>query len=209
MILNTPHPIFTSLNQINNVVLYNLKCFSKYLYRNNYLRGLCALKMSNVLRHVFRHFISNFLMPRKNNLLSFRSKLHILSSLLMYVVISRLSQTKTITDEIKIILKFTISLSIFQLSNNFYFLGNDISCSFDPNDNKIIQWVPHGVEVEHWLCNPRLSGSILGAGNLEKLFIWMIFHGVTQKQTVTESQSLSANSNDIPGAPPARRAHPS
>ena len=45
---------------------------------------------------------------------------------------------------------------------------------------------PHGVEVERWLCNPRVSGSIPGAGNLEKLFIWMKIHGLTQKQTVTE-----------------------
>ena len=42
----------------------------------------------------------------------------------------------------------------------------------------------HGVEVERWLCNPRVSGSI--PGDLEKLFIWMKIHGLTQKQTVTE-----------------------
>jgi hypothetical protein len=30
-------------------------------------------------------------------------------------------------------------------------------------------WVPHGVEVERWLCNPRVSGSNPGAGNLEKV----------------------------------------
>jgi hypothetical protein len=29
--------------------------------------------------------------------------------------------------------------------------------------------VPHGVEVERWLCNPRVSGSNPGAGNLEKV----------------------------------------
>jgi hypothetical protein len=29
--------------------------------------------------------------------------------------------------------------------------------------------IPPGVEVEHWLCNPRVSGSIPGAGNLEKV----------------------------------------
>ena len=45
---------------------------------------------------------------------------------------------------------------------------------------------PHGVEVERWLCNLRFSGSIPDAGNLEKLFIWMKIHGLTQKQTVTE-----------------------
>ena len=39
-----------------------------------------------------------------------------------------------------------------------------------------------GVEVEHWLCNPRVSGSIPSTGNSHK------------KQTVTELQSLSANS---------------
>ena len=52
----------------------------------------------------------------------------------------------------------------------------------------ITKWVPHGVEVERWLCNPRVSGSI--AGNLEKLFIWTKIHGITQKQTVTELYSL-------------------
>ena len=48
-----------------------------------------------------------------------------------------------------------------------------------PQQQIIFLWVPHGVEVERWLCNPRVSGSIPGAGNLEKLFIWM--HGLTQK----------------------------
>ena len=48
------------------------------------------------------------------------------------------------------------------------------------------QWVPHGVEVEHWLCKPRVSGSNPGAGNLEKQFIWMKIHGLAQKQTVTD-----------------------
>ena len=38
----------------------------------------------------------------------------------------------------------------------------------------------NGVEVERWLCNPRVSGSIPGTGNLEKLFIWMKIHGLTQ-----------------------------
>ena len=41
-------------------------------------------------------------------------------------------------------------------------------------------WVPHGVEIERWLCNPRVSGSIPGTDNLEKLFIWMKIHGLTQ-----------------------------
>ena len=31
-------------------------------------------------------------------------------------------------------------------------------------------WVPHGVEVERWHWNPRVSGSIPDAGNFEKLF---------------------------------------
>ena len=34
--------------------------------------------------------------------------------------------------------------------------------------------------------NQRVSGSSPGDGNLEKLFIWMKIHGLTQKQTVTE-----------------------
>ena len=50
----------------------------------------------------------------------------------------------------------------------------------------VVSGFPYGVEVERWLCNPRVSGSIPGAGNLEKLFIWMKIHGLTQKQTVTE-----------------------
>ena len=37
-----------------------------------------------------------------------------------------------------------------------------------------------GVEVERWLCNPRVSGLIPGAGNLKKLLIWMKIHGLTQ-----------------------------
>ena len=49
-----------------------------------------------------------------------------------------------------------------------------------------VDWVPHGVEVECWLCNPRVSGTIPGTGNLEKLCIWMKIHGLTRKQTVTE-----------------------
>ena len=39
---------------------------------------------------------------------------------------------------------------------------------------------PCGVEVEHWFCNPRVSGSVSGANNLKKLFIWMKIHGLTQ-----------------------------
>ena len=38
----------------------------------------------------------------------------------------------------------------------------------------------------------KVSGLIPGASNLEKLFIWMIIYGLTQKQTVTELYSLSA-----------------
>jgi hypothetical protein len=34
-------------------------------------------------------------------------------------------------------------------------------------DSNLYQWVPHGVEVERWLCNPRVSGS--NPGNLEKV----------------------------------------
>ena len=49
-----------------------------------------------------------------------------------------------------------------------------------------MKWVPYGVEEECWLCNPRVSGSIPGTINLEKLFIQMKIHGITQKQTVTE-----------------------
>ena len=45
---------------------------------------------------------------------------------------------------------------------------------------------PRGVGVEHWPCNPRVSGAIHGAGNLKRLFIWMKIHGLTQKQKVTE-----------------------
>ena len=55
----------------------------------------------------------------------------------------------------------------------------------------LIKWVPHCVEAERWLCNRRVSGSI-GAGNLEKLLIWIRIDGLTWKQTVTELYSLSA-----------------
>ena len=47
-----------------------------------------------------------------------------------------------------------------------------------------MNWVPHGVEVDCWLSNPRASVSIPCTCNLEKLFIWMKIHGLTQKQTV-------------------------
>ena len=30
--------------------------------------------------------------------------------------------------------------------------------------------------IEHWLCNPRISGLIPGSGNLKKLFIVMKIH---------------------------------
>ena len=46
--------------------------------------------------------------------------------------------------------------------------------------NRLYQWVPCGVEVERLPCNPRVSGSLPGAGNLKKLFIWMKIHGLTQ-----------------------------
>ena len=49
---------------------------------------------------------------------------------------------------------------------------------------------PHGVEVERWLCIPRVSCSNPGTGNLEKLFIWMKIHGLAQKKNVTELYSL-------------------
>ena len=48
-------------------------------------------------------------------------------------------------------------------------------------------WVSHGVEVERSLCNPRVSGSNPGAGNLEKLFIWMKIHGQTVIKFVADS----------------------
>jgi hypothetical protein len=38
-----------------------------------------------------------------------------------------------------------------------------------PMINNVKKWVPLGVEVERWLCNPRVSGSNHGAGNLEKV----------------------------------------
>ena len=46
--------------------------------------------------------------------------------------------------------------------------------------NLLGQWVPRGVGGERWPCNPRVSGSIPGAANLKKLFIWMKIHGLTQ-----------------------------
>ena len=41
---------------------------------------------------------------------------------------------------------------------------------------KYFEVSPCGVGVEHWPCNPRVSGSIPGYGNLKKLFIWMKIH---------------------------------
>ena len=35
--------------------------------------------------------------------------------------------------------------------------------------------------IEHWPCNPRISGSIPGSGNLKNLFIVMKIHGLAQK----------------------------
>ena len=66
------------------------------------------------------------------------------------------------------------------------FNGRNIIFAKSNGQYGFIHWVPYGVEVERWLCNPRFNGSIPGAGNLEKLFIWMKIHGLTQKQTVTE-----------------------
>ena len=34
---------------------------------------------------------------------------------------------------------------------------------------------------ERWTCDPRVSGSSPGAGNLKKLLIWMKIHGLPQK----------------------------
>ena len=45
-----------------------------------------------------------------------------------------------------------------------------------------VLWLHLGYRIstlEHWPCNPRVSGSIPGAGNLKKLFIWMKIHGLT------------------------------
>ena len=36
------------------------------------------------------------------------------------------------------------------------------------------------VKGERWTCNPRVSSSIPGAGNLKKLLIWMKIHGLPQ-----------------------------
>ena len=50
------------------------------------------------------------------------------------------------------------------------------------------------LEVERWLCNPRVNGSIPSSGKLKKLCILMKIDGIEQKQTSTELYSLSANS---------------
>ena len=49
---------------------------------------------------------------------------------------------------------------------------------------RIIGWVPHGalVEVECWLCNPRVSGSNSDAGNLEKV-VYLDENSWTQTKT--------------------------
>ena len=41
--------------------------------------------------------------------------------------------------------------------------------------------VSRGVGGECWTCEPRVSGSSPGAGNLKKLLIWMKIHGLPQK----------------------------
>ena len=48
------------------------------------------------------------------------------------------------------------------------------------------EWVPYGVEVEDWLCNPRVNGSIPGSGNLKKLLILDENDSHKIKQIVTE-----------------------
>ena len=35
------------------------------------------------------------------------------------------------------------------------------------NFNNKRKWIPHGVEAERWLCNPRVTGWIPSASNLE------------------------------------------
>ena len=69
-----------------------------------------------------------------------------------------------------------IGLGTFHLENVKHFYRRH-------TNRKKLEWVPHGVEVECWLCNPKVSGLLLGADNLEKLFIWMKIDGLTQKQT--------------------------
>ena len=39
---------------------------------------------------------------------------------------------------------------------------------------------PMEERIEHWPCNPRISGLIPGSGNLKKLFVWMKIHGLTK-----------------------------
>ena len=52
--------------------------------------------------------------------------------------------------------------------------------SFFSTRQEINRLSPRGIGVEHWPCNPRVSGSISGTGNLKKLFIRMKIHGLTQ-----------------------------
>ena len=59
----------------------------------------------------------------------------------------------------------------------------------DPDD--VEMGVPHGVGGERWTCNPRVSGSIPGAGNLKKLLIWMKIHGLPQK--IIKKRSLHSD----------------
>ena len=42
--------------------------------------------------------------------------------------------------------------------------------------------VPCGIGGERWTCDPRVSGSSPGTGNLKKLSIWMKIHGLPQKR---------------------------
>ena len=42
-----------------------------------------------------------------------------------------------------------------------------------------ITYVPT-IGGESWTCDPRVSGSSPGAGNLKKLLIWMKIHGLPQ-----------------------------
>ena len=80
-----------------------------------------------------------------------------------------------------------IGLGTFHLENVKYF--------YHSHANRKTLWcVPHGVEVECWLCNPRVNGSIPSSSKLKKLCILMKIDGIEQKQTSTELYSLSANS---------------
>ena len=64
---------------------------------------------------------------------------------------------------------------------------------------------PRGVGVKHWPCNPRVSGSIPGGGNLKKLFIWMKIHGVNShknhKAFVQMAKQLEQRSGKISSTP--------